>query len=360
MKIAILGEKFSLVREALPSLADAYPDAEFVAATFQSYAVLSPHFRFPRGLSLRDYPHARAPDYKPLNLFGWNPDVRWFRPVDIDGDWTIISFVSDTDGGKPEREAAAEFASSDRIVVLADAGPGSALAAIRVLDALLPEGHADPRVRAPIVTDLSKPRIDEALASARPIREAHAAFLRIDVARRRFDYCYAMNANVILKPIQVEAGMAADAPPLSKHALQTLYMLRGREPMSEGRIVGAMQDHGGTGRYEALSHVHGLGSPASRATILESLTDQGLLHLAGAKPRSAGGTLSLKGVSPLGISLLDALHPDCEDPDLPFRIRAWADLPEAEAIERVDRYIRTFFGKMQRYADRRFRAVPVT
>lgn len=65
-------------------------------------------------------------------------------------------------------------------------------------------------------------------------------------------------------------------------------------------------------------------------------------------------------IAPLGESLLDALHPDCEDRDLPFRFKEWGDMPESESAEKVDRYIRTFFGKMKRYADRRFRADPVT
>ena len=347
MKIAVLGEKLSLVQCLMPSLAEAYPDAEFVVATSHPIFALNPRFRFPRGLSLKDYPYAGDPVYKPLDPHEWRSPFKLGYMESVDGQWTLLP---DWDTKRVLRS----FGAADVVIVAPDPWPGSPTAAIHALDVLLPDGHASPRVSALRLMDMSKPAIDLALPQAGPILEVHADLLRIDAPKRRFDFCYAINANVFLKPIQTSIGMASDAAPISKYALQTLYMLRGREPMSEGNVIGAMDRVKGTGRYPKMNFVMGLGSSASRSSIVEFLKDQGLLDVA------TDGTRSLLSVSRRGLALLDALHPDCEDPDLPFRIRAWGDLPEEESAAKVDRYVRTFFGKMQRYAGRALRDVQVT
>jgi hypothetical protein len=64
-----------------------------------------------------------------------------------------------------------------------------------------------------------------------------------------------------------------------------------------------------------------------------------------------GGKVLLK-LSDLGHRYLDSLHPSCEDADLPFRLDAWSKLPEVEAKAKIDRYIRTFFGKQKNHLDR--------
>jgi hypothetical protein len=46
--------------------------------------------------------------------------------------------------------------------------------------------------------------------------------------------------------------------------------------------------------------------------------------------------------------MLNRLHPDCEDPDLPFRLHAWCEAGAA-AKPAIDRYIKTFFGKQKRF-----------
>lgn len=52
-----------------------------------------------------------------------------------------------------------------------------------------------------------------------------------------------------------------------------------------------------------------------------------------------------------GRTLLDSLHPDWRDPDLPQRLQEWQHLPYPEATERIGRYLRTVFGKQRRYED---------
>lgn len=54
-------------------------------------------------------------------------------------------------------------------------------------------------------------------------------------------------------------------------------------------------------------------------------------------------------ISARGQALLESLHPDCEDPDLPYRLDTWVRDGEA-SLPAMDRYIRTFFGKQLRFS----------
>ena len=56
-------------------------------------------------------------------------------------------------------------------------------------------------------------------------------------------------------------------------------------------------------------------------------------------------------LSDAGERFLEILHPDSEDPDLPFRLQEWQMLPPTEARDRIDTYLRTFFGKTKRRLD---------
>lgn len=51
----------------------------------------------------------------------------------------------------------------------------------------------------------------------------------------------------------------------------------------------------------------------------------------------------------LGETFLSALHPDCEDRDLAGRLHLWCEEGLASARPKIDRYIRTFFGKQMRF-----------
>ena len=106
-----------------------------------------------------------------------------------------------------------------------------------------------------------------------------------------------------------------------------------------------MQEWAGTGRYrhEAGFGPWGLGGPASRLQIMKDLGRAGLADTA--NPRRIA-------VTDLGLRFLDMLHPDSEDRDLPFRLHAWTFLPEDVAGPKVDRYLRTFFGKQIRHLAR--------
>lgn len=104
-----------------------------------------------------------------------------------------------------------------------------------------------------------------------------------------------------------------------------------------------------------------LGSPITSFAIFNGLVKNGCLEQDGFLER--GGFLGGNGrreveayrLADRGRRLLDLMHKDCFDPDLAMRINEWGrDWPASEP--RIERYIRTFFGKQVRYLDRKLRA----
>ena len=90
-----------------------------------------------------------------------------------------------------------------------------------------------------------------------------------------------------------------------------------------------------------MNHLFGMGSAASRQNIHACLTELGLTN------QSEKGMLS---ITPLGTAFVAALHPDCRDFDLPFRLDAWMSMGVEVAEPAIERYLKTFFGKQLRFA----------
>ncbi len=149
--------------------------------------------------------------------------------------------------------------------------------------------------------------------------------------KRYFEYQWTNNAHAVL------AQNGVGAP--SKFGLQLLYFLRRQTgPLSEAQLVACMARWRGTGKYPCGE----MGSPASRASLLEQL-------------RMLGFVLSTKNgvfLADQGNALLARLHPDCEDLDLPQRLDQWCVAGLQASKPSIDKYIRTVFGKQLRFAAR--------
>jgi hypothetical protein len=165
---------------------------------------------------------------------------------------------------------------------------------------------------------------------------------KLSVVRRYFDYNYLLNAYPIMGMTSEKALGRRLEWPLTKHELQVLYHVRQIGRVSDGRLFDDMQNWKGTGRYSSngWTDYYGIGNPASRYDIMGNLVKQGLL----VRPK-----IACLDISTDGLRLLDALHPDCHDPDQVLRLYSWAQLPLDEAKSKINRYIRTFFGKQKRF-----------
>lgn len=155
-----------------------------------------------------------------------------------------------------------------------------------------------------------------------------------------FDFSFLINAAGLLTKSYRAAGGITDSPQFSKFTVQVLYAMRTLGVCSESDAIQHLWKWKGTGRYtEARAS---LGSTLSRHTILTNLLEYGLLDRTGE---------ALIQVSPLGHAFLGLMHPDCEDPDLPFRLAAWQETPDTSAAP-ASRYLQTWFGKQKRFMSR--------
>lgn len=336
MKILIVSEKPSLSRAIAPTARAHWPTADITFVHAVAYGNIK--FVYPRGLRMQDYPQVSEPVH---GLVSWS---RWACAPLLDADGLLTQV--------PMGEH--HFTEADIIVYACDPDHSGAVA----FDVLMAVVFGDDRAKdcpALWLWSFDEPAVKRAFAAMAPFGQVAARSLEYGLIKRYFDWNWNVNALAILGDASRRAGVPADAPPLSKYSLQLLYALRNVPQMGEGSVVRLMQDWPGTGRYTyGLGEWRpGVGSFASVAQILENLVRAGLLERTPAvrmpPPGDSGRATTVVAVSDRGRALLALLHPDCEDPDLPFRLDVWCN-EGAAAKPAIDRYIRTFFGKQMRFA----------
>ena len=340
LNILIVTEKPSLSKIIAPACRAHWPAANITFVHAVPYGNF--RFRYPRGLKLQDYPLVCEPVYQ---LNKWDT---WFCPP----------FVMGADGSLSKTAMSEElFTQADEIVFACDPDYGGAVA----FDVLMAAVFGDNRALACpalIIIGVDQASIERAFAQIPAFGPSCRERLEYGRVKYYFDWNWNVNALVILGEAQRAAGVPANAPPLSKYALQLLYALRNEQPLNEplkdGPLVHRMANWPGTGRYRHLQgHWHNrLGSVASRQEIINNLVAAGLLDrtfLEMTRPlREFESPPSTLALSERGHALLARLHPDCEDPDLPFRLGAWCE-KGVESKPAINRYIKTFFGKQKRF-----------
>ena len=356
MRVCLIAEKPSLCPIVLPFIRAMHPDLDedaYACAYVHPYTHLNPDFILPRGLRWKEYPFTGEPAYRDITLSNVGRDGRRYYRVGFvprledshatGVPRTMTRFATpDPVFEDPQAEACRRMRGAHVIYAAVDTHDSSWHALDRMLSLLA----LDPAVEVRIPYLRSYAESDLGALFRRPHAPGDHHYreqVRRSRVARRFDYGYRANALAVMGRTMALAGAAPGAEVPSKYGLQTLYMLREAGPCSEQRAVDAMRRWRGTGKYAGMLRegyeIRGMGSPASRSSILEDLKVAGILELDGRQLR----------LSRLGDRFLDMVHPDCEDPDLPFRIEGWKLIPdEAEANARVDRYLRTFWGKQIR------------
>lgn len=332
MHVLIVTEMPSFARVLAPLARAHWPQDDITFFNVVPFANIK--HRYPRGLKWADCPHIGPAQSK---LAGW---TEWHgQPMHLDegGDLT----AADTIFPSLIQEA-------NEVVFACDPDASGAAAFEILLSSFMPAGclAACPSLWCP---SWSQEALASALQRMRPFSEVAADALAAGRIKRYFDWNWNTNSLVVLSRTMRQVGAPADAPPMSKYALQLLYAMRGlsQPEVSDSHVVHLMAHWKGTGRYQRMggSPSCSLGGPTSYAAILENLAAAGFVERI---PRAAGADGSITQISSLGRSFLDALHPDCEDADLPFRLTAWCRTGES-AKPAIDRYIRTFYGKQMRF-----------
>lgn len=327
MNILIVTEKRTFTRHIAPFAQKTWPGAQITFVQAVPYANIK--MRFPRGLKLSQFPLIATPVFQ---LLHWDA---WFSPpLSLALDGTLV----------PTEMSRELFTNADLIVSACDPGQTGAGAFDVLMRLVFGDDRAGncPNLRCFSLDDAS---LEEAFSALAPFRSSAAPAISYGQAKRYFDWNWNANALAVFGAAAREVGVARDAPPLSKCALQLLYKLRDGKPVRDGALIHRMQEWVGTGRYtkENGKWRVGLGGAASRMQICENLLAAGLLATVKL------GAHSAYVVTDLGQQLLARLHPGCEDADLPFRLNAWCEQGLDTSKPAIDRYIRTVFGKQLRY-----------
>lgn len=336
MRLAIIAEKPSLLDAFAPLLPEFFPEADFARTpvyfpVFGWFVGTANRFRLPRGIRWSELPFTSAPVYKQITSTAAKARIGVRRPG-------VPSFPM------IEAEANQALAEADVILALVDPYYGGAHLAYRFITDTL--GHFPKgRVLYPWIQDLTERGQRKALSEMQHFDEFAMPIAMQGEIRRYFDFNFLCNALPMFGAAARQAGTEGDTIP-SKYGLQLLYDARETGRLSDGARFDRMLRWKGTGRYASDANLFGgLGSSASRYNIIRELVEADYLQRCGT--RSAQTELSKEGMA-----FLDLLHPDCRDADLPFRLEKWSVMPADEAKDRIDRYIRTFFGKQKTFFDR--------
>lgn len=322
MNVLIVAETPSIARHIAPKARQHWPDADIYFVNAVPYGNFK--FKYPRGAKWSEFPLVSEPHHRLASWSEWACDP---LAMSATGELTSVAMSEGL------------FRAADIIVFACDPDHSGVIS----FSVLLSKVFGDDRALACpalVLYALDPASIEKAFADMPLFGEIFSEQLQYGQVKRYFDWNWNVNSQAILGETLRLVGVPADAPPLSKYALQLLYGLRNRPAMSEGRVVGLMNNWPGTGRYQGKPgawHPR-LGSCASASQILVNLETAGLLEAV-----TGGVQLSARGHK-----LLAALHPDCEDLDLPFRLNAWGEGGLANTAA-IDRYVKTFFGKQKRF-----------
>ncbi|NTF18053.1 hypothetical protein G6L37_06520 [Agrobacterium rubi] len=336
MRLAIIAEKPSLLDAFAPLLPEFFPQADFSRTpvffpVFGWFVGTANRFRLPRGLKHHQLPFTSEPVYKPITSTAAGAQMG-------------VRKLGGPHCSMVEAEADQALADADIVLALVDGYYGGAHLAYRFIIDML--GHFPAgRVIYPWIVDISDKGMRKSLSEMRPFDEFAMPIAMQGEIRRYFDFNYLCNALPLFGEAARSAGTLGNTIP-SKYGLQLLYDARETGSLSDGQRVDRMAKWKGTGKHKpkAGEYFNGLASATSRAAILHELVNANYLQRQGSARRHTE-------LSRNGAAFLDLIHPDCQDADLPFRIEKWSVLPVAEARSKIDRYIRTFFGKQKTFAD---------
>lgn len=336
MKIVILSEKPSITRIIAPVIAQKLAGHDVIV--LHTMGIGAYQYRLPRGLKWSKYPFVEQPkmlihrpghQYMPYRLAPCQGSTR-------DG-WVAA----------PEVEPISTLKAADKIVFACDPDHTGVMGFFITLAGALGEDAALEKRDAIVLRSFDEESIRRSFENMSTYPDDFQdTFLRYGQAKRYFDHNFNLNSLTIMGKTLSSSGIDSSQHVLSKYGLQALYFICRNPDLTEGTLIEKFRHWKGTGKYRNDSVM--LGSSMSTVAIIEQLLDMGAIQRQdGASP--SGRKIQL---SPLGEGLISNLHPDCEDPDLPFRLNAWCEAGLDTSRPAMDRYLVRFFGKQKRLLDR--------
>lgn len=333
MRVVLLVEKPSMAKRLAPFVAAKWPKAALQVVCVSPIGVY--RAPLPRGLGWADYPYIAPFD---IDRFLLNPQS-FFKGWE----WKAEEGLLQNSWDNAPEEAQAWLQGADTIVTIYS---GDELFQFEVACRKLMEKGVLETTRvhrllsfddAAIVKALDEPGSLESMVAHDCLEEGRV--------RHYFHHQFACNSVTVLR--RTAQGLTRSSSPwISKYQLQLVQAMAGEAPLKESEWILRMQSWKGTGRYPIAEGEWspGLGSAMSRAQILGQVEDHGWCTRSATRP-------AVVSITPTGEAFVRRLHPDCWDPDLPFRLAQWASQGLTQCKPSIDRYVRTFFGKQKRFLD---------
>jgi hypothetical protein len=362
MSMAVIVSRPSQAPDLMPHLCHLWPDEphfDFLAVQLRGFYRPA----WPHGLRWQDYPYlapwdTESPRFVPRTEAGPAP---WVGRLHVDS-WK--AYVKQRDPAERHVPSQAPFATwcpnaslyedrlhqASHVLAAMDPHPSSAFAAA-LLKRQFVSRQATWEVMEIHASDPASLR--QALANRAPQPEWFDKSAAYGETKAYFDHQFALNSLAILGKTFVRP----DQPQLwvSKYQIQLLFALGRLSPAREGEWSRRMRAWRGTGKYFDVnkpappqpkylgSIKEGMGSAASRMPMFQKMVSWGWICRMDDRRNW--------GLSEEGRRALDALHPKCEDPDLPFRLDEWCRQGLAVSRPSMDRYLRTFFGRQKNLLD---------
>lgn len=338
----IVTEKAMMSHRLIPFVLKKWPKEEIVF--IETMGITGIRFKYPRDIPYSDFPHVREPEFKNVDyneLYFNDPAAPYFHfcsghTIDKNGTPTRSKFT--------QEEVKKLLHEAEHIVCAVDPDERGFFSFHLYLNQFCPQRVSEEHEALFISGGLSDECIQRYLdypitTNADKIK----ALLEKAQIKRYFEYNYNLNAMAIFrKPFDLAFG-AGKQLQMSKYELQCLYYLS-EQPgatLNEDILAFNMERRWkGTGKYTHDTKIE-LGSPSSRRNIVGNLNEVGAFCFSDDKKMVA--------VSNKGLRFLSMLHPDTRDPDLPYRIKKWQDEGLESAKGKIDRYLKTFFGKQKRF-----------
>lgn len=360
MRTVVLAEKPSLAQAILNLIAanNPEPDREWYGAGIPPYFVLGMSFRFPRGLAYNEYPSIREPMYHNIGEQGSGLGIIKQGGVFQNGPFGWKKVVGDTvvtqrdfQEGYDNFDYTSIIRGADRIQLCFDSECTSQHGSLKVYD-YIRSLNETAVVTWHTITDIRDAGLMNNLATPVDIADVRKAAVPSEI-KRFFDYNYLNNRNVILRRTFDHIGLPSDETLPSKLGIPLLYWLAELSDGTatwRGDLDKAMKHWPGTGRYAGKaakidSYQHQFSNIASEYAIVEDLVRGGL----------ATQSRETVSITDAGRRFLDALHPDCRDLDLPYRIREWQSQDIEVAKPKIAKYLNTWFGKQRRFLEKSVR-----
>lgn len=339
----IVTEKAMMSHRLIPFVLKKWPKEEIIF--IETMGITGIRFKYPRDIPYSDFPHVREPEFKNVDyneLYPHAPDFHFCsgHTFDNNGNPIRTRFT--------QEEVKTLLLNAKNIVCAVDPDERGFYSFHLYLKQFCPHRLLEEHEALFINGGLSDECIQRYLDN--PITtnaEKIKALLEKAHIKRYFEYNYNLNALAIFrKPFDLAFGVGKQLQ-MSKYELQCLYYLSeqpGATLNGDILVLNMERRWKGTGKYThdtKLGDWIELGSPSSRRDIVRNLNRVGAFYFSDDK--------RMVTVSDEGFRFLSMLHPDTRDPDLPYRIKNWQDEGLESAKGKIDRYLKTFFGKQKRF-----------